>query len=115
MAPGMGGTAYGATGAARVSEGKIVPTGGPQGRRAGGMMITAGKRWRTVVAKRTTSVIPTTNSGSAARTRVVSDVTTSNGRSRHSAVYAPIAIDSGIEMRPAQSSRNAELTMRPLK
>ena len=59
-----------------------------------------------------TSAMPMTNSGSAASTRVVTDRTWSAALSRRTAVKTPSAIDSGIAMIAATSTRNAELAMR---
>src|SRR5919107_1878342 len=58
------------------------------------------------------SPMPMTNSGSAARIRVIVEVTWSAGRSRFIAVHTPIRIDSGIAMADATSTRNAELPTR---
>ena len=57
-----------------------------QGRVPGAMIVIAGRKpVKIVVAKTTTRLIPTTNSGRAAKTRVVSELATSNVRSRRSA------------------------------
>ena len=56
------------------------------GRVPGGMIVIAGRKpGKIVVAKMTTRLIPTTNSGREAKTSVVSELVTSNVRSRRSA------------------------------
>ena len=58
------------------------------GRVPGGMIVIAGRKpGKTVVAKMTTRLMPTTNSGRAARTRVVSEHVTSK---------TPVAAERGV-------------------
>src|SRR5262249_23034356 len=103
---------YGVTAITRVRVGRISTTGCSHGLPPGGIWETAGRTWDTVVANRMTSAMPTTNSGSAAKTRVIREVATSKALSRQRAAYAPTRTDSGIEIRPEHRTRNAELTMR---
>ena len=55
-----------------------------------------------------TSRTATTNSGSAASSSIVFEVTVSKAFSRRSAAYEPIAIDSGIEITAARTTSTAE-------
>src|ERR1700694_5904693 len=93
-------TTYGVTARTRVSVGRIKATGCSHGRPPGGIRVMAGRMCNTVVEKRTTRATPTTNSGSAAKTRVTNEVATSKGRSRHRAAEETIRIESGIEISP---------------
>src|SRR5436190_20203075 len=104
-------TTYGVTARTRVAVGRIIAFMSSHGRAPGGMIVIAGRKpGNTLVAKITTRAMPTTNSGSAAKTSVVTELVTSNDRSRFSAAYDPMAIEIGIEMIPERNTRKAEFT-----
>ena len=60
-----------------------------------------------MVEKITASVMPTTNSGSAASPSVATDVVWSNALSRFRALIAPSAMPSGMLIAPAMSMRKS--------
>src|SRR5439155_926484 len=71
-------TTYGVTASTRVRVGRMMAIGWSHGRPPGGISVIAGRKWKTVVAKRTTSATPTTNSGSAANTTIETRTSTSS-------------------------------------
>ena len=76
------------------------------------MSETAGNRCETLVANRTISPMPITNSGSAASDSVVIERMWSVGLSRLTAIHTPSPIDSGSATSAETSTRNAELRIR---
>ena len=105
---------YGVTAMIRVAAGRMTTLGTFQACSPGGMMDTAGSTCEALVANSSTSPIPITNSGSAARASVVIERTWSVGLSRRTAMRTPRAIDSGTAMIADTSTRNAELASRAL-
>src|SRR5499427_3229871 len=101
---------YGATAITRARVGRISASQLFHGRDPGGIVLTAGRTWSTVVANRMTSARPTTNSGSAARASSRFELAWSKAFSRLSAAHAPIAIDSGIDSTAASATSTAEFT-----
>ncbi len=75
-------------------------------------MATAGSRCVTLVASRTISAMPMTNSGTAARTRVMVESAWSTKPSRHTAETTPMASESGIAKIADTTTRKAEFTTR---
>src|SRR5438067_11773998 len=98
---------YGVTASTSVSVGRIIASGCCHGRPPGGISVIAGSTWKTVVANSTTSATPTTNSGSAAKTSVINDVATSNGRARQTSADAPVRLERGIEANQAEKTKKA--------
>ena len=69
-----------------VNVGSTSSFGCDHGLSSGGMIETAGSTVKTVVPSRTTSAIPITNSGRAARASMTTPEAWSNGRSRRAAL-----------------------------
>src|SRR6185437_4390992 len=101
---------YGATAITRARVGRISASQLFHGRDPGGIVLTAGRTWSTVVANRMTSTRPTTNSGSAARASSRFELAWSKTFSRLNADHAPIAIDSGIDSTAETATSTAEFT-----
>ena len=73
---------------------------------------TDGSHLNTAVANSSTSTMPITNSGSAARARLPRLTALSKRESRQMALIAPMTMEIGMLIRAAKNTRVAELTMR---
>ena len=98
----------------KVSTGRVRPLRSLQGGAPTSRYVTAGSTCQIVVEKITVRIVPTTNSGMAARINEISDDDVSNFLSRRSAALAPIIIESGIDPTAAINKRKNEAPIRGL-